>query len=146
MEVYNSLNQSSQGVPNMAVPSTPNRNISFQLVYPEIFYQLQPFVIVACDQLDSYGSAAPTQEMVEQYADSICNKACQVYPELTNYNNNQSGNDDSPLGDYGQDGLDLQPFFHHDFFIRRFRRRGSLQDLVTILLLSELFRRRRMGY
>lgn len=139
---------------NQMMPMTPmmKENMAYRLVYPEIFYRLQPFVMVACDQMDIGGNFLPTQEMVEQVTDGIYNDVTQMYPELADnmYSQNPGNNNDMPVNDppyapvfngfgRGFRGRD----FDQDFFPRRFRRRGSLQDLISILLLSELFRRRR---
>jgi hypothetical protein len=115
-----------------------SENLPMQLVYPEIFYRLQPFIILVCDQFKNY-NVIPTQEMVEQVSDNIYSEACQMYPDLRNYNFNQTNNDDPPL--IRELDQRRRGNFHHDFFMRRFRRRGSLQDLISILLLSEIFRR-----
>lgn len=118
------------------MPNT-SENLPMQLVYPEIYYRLQPFIILMCDQFENY-NVIPTQEMVEQVSNSIYTEVCQMYPDLMKYNFNQTNNDDPPfVGDFDLRRGD----FHRDFFMRRFRRRGSLQDLISILLLSEIFRR-----
>lgn len=116
----------------------PNDNLPIQLVYPEIFYRLQPFVILVCDEFERY-NVTPTQEMIDQASNSICAEACRIYPELMHYSYNQAGNDDPPF--IREFDLRRRGDFDHDFFMRRFRRRGHFHDLVSILLLSEIFRR-----
>lgn len=120
------------------VPKTGD-NLPMQLVYPEIFYRLQPFVILVCDEFERY-SVTPTQEIIDQATNSICAEACRIYPDLMYYSYNQASNDDDPPFMREFD-LRRRGDFDHDFFMRRFRRRGNFQDLVSILLLSELFRR-----
>lgn len=113
-------------------------NLPMQLVYPEIFYKLQPFVILVCDEFERY-SVTPTQQMIDEAANGICAEACRIYPDLMYYSFNQSGNDDPPF--MREFDLRRRGDFDHDFFMRRFRRRGNFHDLVSILLLSEIFRR-----
>jgi hypothetical protein len=105
-------------------------NMAFRVVYPEIFYRLQPYIIMVCDQMDTNGSMMPTQDMVEQMTDSIYDDVCRMYPDIAEYAREQDmkAKDDPP---------------EREIFGRRFRRRGLLRDLIGILLVSEFFRRRR---
>ncbi len=122
-------------------------NMANQIVYPELFYKLQPFIMMVCDQIDTYsfGSVMLTQEMIEQLSDSVHDDVCHMYPDIAEYADSvdQQAQDDVPViarrdqGIYGG-GLGL--------FGRRFRRRGGLRDLIDILLISEFFRRRRRIY
>ena len=41
------------------------------VVYPEVFYKLQPFIMMICDQMENMGYTMPTQQMAEQMTDSI---------------------------------------------------------------------------
>lgn len=132
--------------PTEAMPILPGM-LESQMVYPEVFYKLQPYIVLVCDQMDTYGTMMPTQEMVEQMTDSIYDDVCRMYPDLAEYakshENAESNNPHNP------DGFRRDPrFFDRDFrfFRRPFRRRGLFRDLIDILLLSELFRRRRRYY
>jgi len=105
--------------------------------------------MMVCDQMDIGGNFMPTQDMVDQVTDDIYEDVLRVYPDLANYqarNSDPPANDPPPfMGSFRREmyrGRD----FDRDFYPRRFRRSGSLQDLISILLLSELFRRRRMYY
>lgn len=122
-------------------------NMAYQLVYPEIFYRLQPYIMMVCDQMDIHGNFVPTQDMVEQLTDSIHDDICRMYPDIADYadNYNQMNYNDPPLmDDYGRVMFDRDRDFDYGMFGRRFRRSGSLRDLTSILLLSEIFRRRKM--
>ena len=120
--------------------------MTYQLCYPEIFYKLQPFIMMACDQMDTYGPMMPSQEMIEQMSDNIYEDVNRMYPDMAEYvrdyeNKSKSDSPDTEVinhvpGIYGGPGM----------FGRRFRRRGVFRDLIGILLLSELFRRRRRYY
>ena len=107
--------------------------MKYQMVYPEIFYKLQPYIMMVCDQMD-YCSIMPSMEMVQQMTDNIYNDVCRMYPDLAEYARN---NATTSVAD--------PPPFDRDsgMFGQRFRRRGMFKDVIDILLLSELFGRRR---
>jgi hypothetical protein len=107
------------------------------VVYPEIFYKLQPYIMLVCDQMDTFSPMMPTQDMIEQMTDSIYDDVCRMYPDIAEYaraNENKVQNDPPSVGV----GFGV-PFV----FGNRFRRRGLLRDLIDILLISEFARRRR---
>ncbi len=105
--------------------------ITYRIVYPEIFYKLQPFVLMACDEMDVYGMV--NQEMIEKMADNIYDDVCRMYPDMVEYAREQERKASSIPG-----VAEVQAPFRGGF-----RRRGLLRDIIEILLLSELFRRRR---
>lgn len=126
-----------QAVENQEMMPNTKESLPMQLVYPEIFYKLQPLIILVCDQLENY-DVIPTQEMVDHVSNSIYIEVCQMYPDLVSYNFIQNNHEDPPfVRDFNLQRRD----FDYDYFKRRFRKRGSLQDLISILLLSEIFRR-----
>lgn len=142
MQTMNPSNPSSnylpQGIPMM-------EKMVNQMTYPEIFYKLQPYIMLVCDQLDTFSSLMPTQEMVEHMTDSIYDDVCRMYPDIAEYTHEyeKSAKDDppDPPAGFGRGfGMfDREPMFG-------FRRRGLFRDLIDILLLSELTRRRRRFY
>jgi len=113
---------------NQMMPGVAANAMQYQLVYPEIFYRVQPYIIMVCDQMDVYDPSMPTQEMMEQMSDMICDDLCKMYPDMAKY----ARNDETMT--------EVKPAV---VFRRRPRRRGILGDLIDILLLSELFGRRR---
>lgn len=96
------------------------------LMYPEIYYKIQPFIMEACDQMDVKGNALPPMDVLEIMADSIYNDISQMYPDFVEYSQEV-----------------FSPRYNYN---RRFRRRGLLRDLIDILLITELFRRTRRYY
>lgn len=112
--------------------------INYRVVYPEIYYKVQPFIIMACDQLDTYSSELPSQEMVENMSDTISDNMSKMYPDMAEYM--KSADDTTAVPTESMFGFD------RDRFGSNFRRRGLFRDFVDILLLSELFRRRRRFY
>jgi hypothetical protein len=132
--------ESEQGLSNQQM----DRMMASQPVYPEVFYKLQPYIMMACDQMDPMGEAMPSQEMVDQMSDNINNEFVQAHPDLAEY---VRENENMPRGEAAD--LPVINFFPGRFyggprfFGRPFRRRGVFRDLIGTLLLSELFRRRR---
>ncbi len=105
-------------------------------VYPEIYYKVQPFIIMACDQMDMH--QMPTQAMIDQMADNIHDDVCRMYPDMAEYTQNYLGNANA---DQSETVQTRDP----RMFDRRFRRRGLFRDLIGILLLQELLGRRGFG-
>lgn len=33
-----------------------------QMAFPEVFYKIQPYIMMVCDQLDAFGSAMPRKK------------------------------------------------------------------------------------
>lgn len=142
------LNQES---PNMgqsmnisgSMQPMPTNAMRYQLIYPEMYYRLHPYIMMVCDEMDMYG-AVPTQEMVMQITDNIYDDICKMYPDMAKYvgdNAVKSTIADPPeFGDrFDRDRFDRD----RNDFDGRFRRRGPFRDIIDILLLSELFNRRR---
>jgi hypothetical protein len=120
----------------------PESNVSpimmtSQMAFPEIFYKIQPYIMMVCDQLDAFGSTMPSQEMLDNIVDSIYDDICKRDPNLAEYLRNQEAN---PAMQSAKPDADPPPYGW------RFRRRGIPRDLIEILLLSELFGRRRRYY
>ncbi len=122
MQVYKYPNENSIANPRM-----------MDFVYPEVFYKVQPFIMMACDQMDMY--QMPTQAMVDKMADDIHDDVCRMYPDMAEYAQSYGENANADLSESVQT---RDP----RMFDRRFRRRGLFRDLIGILLLQELFGRR----
>lgn len=102
-----------------------SNNINGNLVYPEIYYKVQPFVMFACDQLQSGGNSI-SQTALDQVGEGIYTNVCIMNPDLEEYANNYQAQKQS-VSAQRNGGL--------------FRRRGLFQDFIDILLLNELLRR-----
>mgnify|MGYP000916869947 CR=1 FL=1 len=108
-------------------------------VYPEVFYRLQPYIMMVCDQAEANGIEMPSQEMIESISDNIYEDMMKNHPDMAEYMRSYEQQGRSGT-DQRQASLAVQgPFF----FRRGFRRRGLFRDLIDILLLSEFRRRRR---
>ena len=115
-------------------PTELSDMVTYRMMYPEIFYKLQPFVMMACDQMESYGT--PTQETVDMMTENIYRDFCRMYPDLEEYARGQEMKTNA-----GPAVTEVVTPMRSNF-----RRRGLLRDIIEILLLSELFRRRRRVY
>jgi hypothetical protein len=120
--------------------------MTYKMMYPDIYYKLQPHILMACDEMDMYGQMMPTQEMVEQMTDRIHDNVCKMHPELAEYANEYEKTIQTIVPEFRPDDFRRDGRDEHDGFRPRFRRRGPFRDLISILLLSELFGRRRRGY
>lgn len=134
--------QSIRRAPDMKpdnMPMAPSA-VACRMVYPEIFYKLQPYILMACDQMESCDSLMPTQDMLEQMCDSIHDEVCRMHPDLAEYANSceRKSSADPSISQV----ITIVP----GIFGRNFRRRGMFRDIIEILLLSELFRRRRRHF
>lgn len=111
---------------------------TYGAVYPEVYYKLRPFILMECDIINAYGIAVPSQQQIEQISDRIFEHACQMYPDMADYLRKYDAPQDDPSD---------PPFprggFGRGFGFGGFRRRGLGRDLITALLLAELFGRRR---
>ena len=107
-----------------------------KLVYPEVYYKLQPYVMSVCDEMGTNGYMMPSQEILEQMSDNIYDDMCRMYPDMAEYANDYDIKASVESAQYGRD-----PYYRG-----RFRRRGLFRDLIDILLLTELFGRRRRYY
>lgn len=135
---------------NMKAAANPvmKEAVAYRAMYPEVYFKLKPYIIMACDQMDAYGIAMPTQQQLDKMSDAIYDDACKMHPDMAEYmrsGEKKAGVDDDPPDDpppFMRDGFDFDRGF--DFGRRRFfRRRGLGRDLISLLLLEELFGRRR---
>lgn len=114
--------------------------VAYQMAFPEIYYKLQPYVMMACDQMDLKDSTMINQDMLDSISDSIYDDIRKRDPTLAEYVHNQeSAADSNPV-------IQTATFGDPGMFGWRFRRRGLFRDLIDILLLSELFGRRRRRF
>lgn len=134
---YGMMNTASDMQPTPMPKTGVSPTMPYQTVYPEIYYKLQPYIMMVCDQVDTFGTAMPTQDMIEHVTDSIYDDVCKMYPDLAEY---AQSNADKLAA---QPVVETARFGPGPGFGWRFRRRGMFRDLIDILLLSELFRRRR---
>ena len=133
----------------MYVPAAmPNIAGNMSVNYPEIYYKIQPHIMMACDHMDAYG-LIPTKEIMEKTAENIHSDVVKMHPEMAEYANVKKSSDPMPearsaiISDFGF-GFDRG--FDRDFGHGGFRRGGALRDIIDILLLSEFHHRRRRHF
>ena len=127
----NGINGYSSNGNNMpANPGDMGMAYPEMVMYPAVYYILQPHVLIACDQMDMCGCMMPPHHMMMHMCDQICDRVLKMHPEMAQY--------DTP---YTAGSMADPPFGMEQF--DRFRRRTPLRDLAFFLLLAELFRRRR---
>lgn len=152
MSEQDTMNQ----MPDIQANNTPwMGSAGFRMTYPEVYYKVEPYIMMVCDQMEDYGYTMPTQAMSEQMTDYIYDNVIRMYPELAEYAGGTDMNSDNSQstavfnsGDmyeraYRMNGRGNGGF---DGFGDGFRRRGMLRDLIDILFLSELFGRRRNNF
>lgn len=104
--------------------------------FPDIYYQVQPVIHNTICELDNLYMTYPSQEALDQMVDRACEDYLRMYPDMMEL--------EESVANLGEAIVETQFGFGQPRFGRPFRRRGLFRDLVTILLLNELFRRR--GY
>jgi hypothetical protein len=100
---------------------------AYTWMYPDIYYKIQPHVTMACDEMDMNGWMMPTRKMMLCMCDRIHENVVRMYPEMRNYTGNWYA---APMMQVMDDDMPLN--------------NGPIKDIIAILLLSELFRRRRV--
>ncbi len=109
-------------------------NVSFECIYPDVYYKVQPFAMMACDEMDACNCGMPTRDMVRQMSDQIYEDACRVHPDLAE-RDNYLGMSYEAAAAFNMPGSTVET--------QQWRRGGFFRDLIDIILLNELFRRRR---
>lgn len=109
-------------------------NMNYECIYPDIYYKVQPFVMMACDEMDACNCGMPTSDMVRQISDQIYGDVCRVHPDLADRDQYQEMPYEAAAA-YGVPGslVEAQHWGRGSFF----------NDLIDIILLNEIFRRRR---
>ena len=97
----------------------------YPIMYPDIYYKLYPYVYRICDRMDNPYVPYPTQEQIESMVNECYDMCVGDMPELEGYAGSWI-----PM----HQGVGAQQFVF---------RRPILRDLIAIILISELFRRRR---
>lgn len=142
--------------------------LAYPMIYPDIYYKLQPYIINAGDRMEMYGGT-PTEQMVDRMVDEIREEVMKIHPEIgeyaKEYTENMPMRQEESVPTQTFPGR-FQDFRSEDMQVRdediprrglpgypgrfepspMFPRRGIFNDLIRILLLSELRRRRRRRY
>lgn len=111
-------------------------SMNYQNIYPDVYYKVQPFVMMACDEMDALNLGVPTYDTVREVSDQIYDDVVRIHPELTEQIDYQEMPYEAAAA------YDMpEPYVA----TQQWRRGGGsfFRDLIDILLLNELFRRRR---
>lgn len=133
-ENENLMNVKSSNMAKSLVEETKKHRAMF----PEIHYKLRPFITVTCDALEASGMM-PNQDELDNITDNIYEEFIKMHPDMENYMN--AGGSTDPM----QEAVPTFDGFGRGFGFGRSRRRGIGRDLISALLLAELFGRRRFG-
>lgn len=140
MNYQPSMPQMMQAYPQMAAAPAMENAMTYEAIYPEIYYKLKPYITMTIDIIFLNGAMMPTQQQLEDMSDGIYDDFCAMYPDMADYMSKSMANDDPPgdpppfRGGFGGAG-GFRPGFG------RFRRRGLGKDFIAALLLSELLGR-----
>ena len=94
------------------------------IMYPDIYYRIYPYVHRTCDRMDNPYMHYPSEAQVESMVDDCYDSCIKGMPDLEHYANLRNNEVDT----------------------KQILRRPLLRDLIAIILISELFRRRRNPY
>jgi hypothetical protein len=94
------------------------------IMYPDIYYRIYPHVHRTCDRMDNPYMMYPSEAQVESMINDCYDNCVRAMPDLIDY-------------------ASLKVEEQQEAEASQFRRRPLLRDLIAILLISELFRRRR---
>lgn len=98
----------------------------YPIMYPDIYYKVYPYVSQICDKMDNPYIIYPSEQLLEKMVDDCYDMCIEEMPDLEEYA-----------------GMVIAE--NEDSETAQRRRRPLLRDLIAIILLSELFRRRRRG-
>lgn len=102
------------------------RPVQFSDTY---YYGIRPTISKVAAEMDDMLVAYPTQAMYDSMLDRVYGEMAKIYPE--------------EMQDQLSNPTLNSPDYHAEQFFPPFRRRRFVRDLLGILLLEELFERRR---
>jgi hypothetical protein len=104
------------------------------ITYPEVYYIVMPFVMMECDRIE-IDDVAPTEDMMDEMCGRVYDRVCGLHPDFADAHDQQAVTASAPaMGMPHRRGYPP-------------RRQGvSVRDIIRILLLQELMRRRRRPY
>ncbi len=102
--------------------------MAYPTMYPDIYYRIYPYVHRVCDRMDNPYMLYPSEAQVESMVNECYDTCVRAMPDLHHYAEMKA--EESQQAEASQ----------------LIRRRPLLRDLIGILLVTELFRRRRRFY
>lgn len=95
------------------------------MLYPEIYYKVQPYILSICDEMDSFGGL-PTKKAISFMSDKAYEQIISAYPELRQYEENTAMS--AAIAYQSAEAM---------------QERGLFRDFLDILLIRELIGRHR---
>lgn len=93
---------------------------AYQMMYPDMYYKMMPHVMMAADEMEMHGVTMPNHQMMMCMCNRVYENMTRMHPEMA---------DNAAASGY----YSAQQW-------------GRGRDIIWILLLAELFRRRRRYY
>lgn len=104
------------------------------MLYPEIYYKVEPYILSACDEMTSFGSDMPAKKAISAMSERVYAQIMEAYPELRVFET-QSAGAGSVEGTAGKNTAGDK--------VAAARRNSLLGDFLDVLLIYELIGRRR---
>lgn len=104
------------------------------MLYPEIYYKVEPYILSACDEMTSFGSDMPAKKAISAMSERVYAQIMEAYPELRVYEA-QSAGAGSVEDTAGKNTAGDK--------VTAARRSSLLGDFLDVLLIYELIGRRR---
>ena len=104
------------------------------MLYPEIYYKVEPYILSACDEMTSFGSDMPAKKAISAMSERVYAQIMEAYPELRVYEAQSAGAgsvEDTAVKNTAGDKVTAA------------RRSSLLGDFLDVLLIYELIGRRR---
>jgi hypothetical protein len=129
-------NPGDLGAVPYTAPNMQENAVNRRALFPEIYYRLKPFISMACDVINSSGTA-PTQQDMDDMTDNIYDEFTRMYPDMADYmkQNAESAGEANEAVPTIVIGGSFRPGYGR---FGGFRRRGIGRDLISSLLLAEL--------
>lgn len=119
-------------------PDMVDEEMMYPLMYPDIYYRIYPYVHRVCDRMDNPYNYYPSEAQVESMVDECYDICVEAMPDLYDYAGIQAEDKAETTENKAETAEDKAEIAQ-----RGRRRRPILRDLIAIILISELFRRRR---
>ena len=106
-----------------------HEGMAYPVMYPDIYYKIYPYVCRVCDEMDNPYIPYPSHSHIEDMINKCYDMCVKEMPELEEY-----------AGAKMKEKQEIE-----NLQLER-RRTPILRDLIAIVLLTELFRRRRRRF
>jgi hypothetical protein len=123
-------------IPSSALESA---NLFDAPTFPEIYFLIQPHIMLMCDRMAARAGAL-SQQMLDEAVDSVFSDVTALYPDIAEYTDAMSISGAAETARFDRDRRPGRPP-GRPFRPGGFRRRGPTRDFINLLLLNEFLRR-----